>query len=86
MSRRPLPPSRAHYLVHSSARGPFGPPSAFKEHHHDHPCPICGNDIIEFGEQCEGDTGGRTCKDLGFTRGTLRCGANCLFDVSGCML
>jgi len=44
----------------------------------------CGNNIIEYGEQCEGaDFGGQTCQSLGFGGGTLNC-VSCLFDTSGC--
>jgi len=46
---------------------------------------VCGDGILERGEQCEGNTGGRTCKSLGFSSGTLRCGPDCLFDVSDCV-
>jgi hypothetical protein len=48
---------------------------------------VCGNNIVEAGEQCDGsDLGGFTCNSLGFIKGgNLRCSANCVFDVSGCI-
>jgi len=48
------------------------------------PTSICGNRVLEPGEQCDGSTGGRDCLSLGFTGGTLTCGADCCFDVSRC--
>lgn len=52
---------------------------------------VCGNGIIEEGEQCDGaNLGGNTCTSLGYVKGgVLQCypsgSANyCLFDVSGC--
>ena len=48
---------------------------------------VCGNNVAEAGEQCDGsDLGGFTCNSLGFIKGgKLRCAANCVFDVSGCI-
>jgi hypothetical protein len=49
---------------------------------------VCGNDIIEPGESCDGiDLGGRTCADEGCTGGgTLACNASCTgFDRSACL-
>ena len=46
----------------------------------------CGNGVIEAGEECDGiDLGGQTCQGLGFSSGVLNCGADCLFDTSGCI-
>jgi hypothetical protein len=46
---------------------------------------ICGNGIIEGGEDCEGeDLGGATCESLGYGPGTLSCDIACTFDTSGC--
>ncbi len=46
---------------------------------------VCGDAIIDAGEDCEGaDLAGADCASLGFTGGELLCGADCLFDVSGC--
>jgi hypothetical protein len=46
----------------------------------------CGNNLIEGGEFCdENDLGGDTCKDLGFTSGSLSCLKDCSgFDTSRC--
>lgn len=47
---------------------------------------VCGNGIIEGGEDCEGsDLGGQTCLDLGYAGGTLVCDIACTFDTSGCV-
>ncbi len=46
---------------------------------------ICGNNVLEPDEECDGDDlGGATCESLGFDRGVLGCDQNCLFDVSDC--
>lgn len=47
--------------------------------------PICGNGILEQGEECDGNEfGGLGCLDFGFSRGNLICTSNCLIDSSGC--
>jgi cysteine-rich repeat protein len=48
--------------------------------------PVCGNGIIESGEDCEGgNLGGATCASLGFPGGgTLTCSATCVFVTTGC--
>jgi hypothetical protein len=47
--------------------------------------PYCGNNILEFGEQCDGtDLGGQTCVSLGYGGGTLVCNTSCIFDTSNC--
>lgn len=49
--------------------------------------PGCGNDVIDTGEDCDGDAlGGATCASIGqgFDAGTLRCASDCSFDVSEC--
>ncbi len=47
---------------------------------------LCGNDVAEAGEVCDGrDLRGETCESLGLGGGTIRCLADCSgFDVSGC--
>lgn len=50
---------------------------------------VCGNNVVESGEECDGGVGGKTCQDLGFTGGTLRCRSlkqtnPCTYDTSGC--
>lgn len=46
---------------------------------------ICGNDIIEGGEDCEKDNlNNQTCQSIGFGPGTLSCDIACTFDTYGC--
>jgi len=47
-------------------------------------CHACGNGTLEGSEDCEGDTGGSTCADLGYTGGDLTCTTDCHFDESRC--
>lgn len=48
--------------------------------------PVCGDGVIELGEDCEGtDLGGQTCASLGFAGGTLTCTSGCAFDSSDCI-
>ncbi|HIH17543.1 MAG TPA: hypothetical protein HA282_04485 [Nanoarchaeota archaeon] len=48
--------------------------------------PVCGNNIMEPGEQCDGDDlGGATCSSLGFTGGSLGCTSTCMFEVNQCI-
>jgi cysteine-rich repeat protein len=48
---------------------------------------ICGNDVLEDGEQCDGSSlGGATCESLGFTGGTLACDGNCRYNTSNCTI
>ncbi len=47
--------------------------------------PVCGNDIQETGEQCDGqDLAGEDCTDRGYTGGTLACDSSCDYDETGC--
>lgn len=47
---------------------------------------ICGNGILDSGEQCDGaDLGGQTCQSRGYSGGTLACGIGCVFNVSNCV-
>jgi hypothetical protein len=47
--------------------------------------PVCGNGVIESGEQCDGSNlGGASCVSLGFSGGTLSCNSNCAFNTSQC--
>jgi hypothetical protein len=43
--------------------------------------PVCGNDILEEGEECDGEVG--SCKDYGFLTGVVRC-IECAIDTSDC--
>ena len=45
--------------------------------------PVCGNAVIEAGEECDVSLGGKTCASLGYESGTLAC-SNCRLDKSGC--
>ncbi|GMQ95200.1 MAG: hypothetical protein BMS9Abin13_312 [Patescibacteria group bacterium] len=46
---------------------------------------LCGNNIIESGEQCDGtDLGGATCVSEGFLGGALGCTSSCTFDTGAC--
>lgn len=47
--------------------------------------PECGNNLLESGEQCDGDEWGkvRSCTYFGFDAGTLRC-IDCSFDTDDC--
>lgn len=46
--------------------------------------PVCGNQIIETGEECDGaDFGGLTCQDYGYLNGDLTCSL-CRIDSSTC--
>lgn len=47
--------------------------------------PVCGNGVIEAGEDCEPDVAlADTCETLAYQRGELACGANCLYDTADC--
>lgn len=47
--------------------------------------PRCGNEVMEQGEQCDGnDMGGMKCDDLGFSGGTLGCTVICTYDTADC--
>jgi hypothetical protein len=46
---------------------------------------ICGNFIIEGGEDCEGaDLDGQTCQSQGYGPGSLSCDIACTFDFYDC--
>ncbi len=48
-------------------------------------CELCGNDIQEGDEACDGsDFAGATCQSQGFAGGVLLCDKNCLLDESAC--
>lgn len=49
--------------------------------------PVCGDDLAEPGEECDGaDLAGLACPDIDpmFTGGTLACDDACAYDTSGC--
>jgi hypothetical protein len=46
---------------------------------------ICGNGVVEGGEECDfDDLSGTTCSTLGFDGGRLGCAAGCSLDSSDC--
>jgi len=46
----------------------------------------CGNGVKDGNDDCDGsDLGGAGCATIGFRSGTLACGGDCHFDVSGCV-
>lgn len=48
-------------------------------------CPVCGNKIIDAGEDCEGSNlNGQTCQTQGYDGGTLSCDGDCFFNVNQC--
>jgi cell division septation protein DedD len=47
---------------------------------------VCGNDVIEGGEDCEGENlNSQTCVSQGYASGTLTCDIACTFDISNCV-
>ena len=45
---------------------------------------MCGNSMVEAGEDCDGtDLGGSSCEDLGYSGGMLNC-TDCSFDTWDC--
>ena len=49
------------------------------------PVTLCGNGIIDEGEQCDGSNlGSETCTNLGEGDGVLMCSASCAYDTSMC--
>lgn len=45
---------------------------------------VCGNGILEGGEDCEKIVN-KSCKDLGYLSGQLKCDISCSFDTSNCL-
>jgi len=47
--------------------------------------PVCGDGVIQSGEQCDGSNlGGSSCTALGFVGGSLSCDPTCHFNVTAC--
>jgi hypothetical protein len=47
--------------------------------------PYCGDHVIDTGEVCDSsDLGGRTCLDMGFLEGQLKCSDTCELDTAEC--
>jgi hypothetical protein len=48
--------------------------------------PICGDGVINSGEECDGaNLNGQTCVLKGFASGTLSCSSSCAFNTSLCV-
>lgn len=48
--------------------------------------PVCGNDVLEAGESCDGsELAGQDCLTFGWFLGSLTCSTDCTYDVSGCV-
>ncbi len=46
----------------------------------------CGDGIVDRNEECDGENlGGKDCRSIGYTGGSLICSASCMLDVSGCL-
>lgn len=51
------------------------------------PDPVCGNNIVEAGEACDGENiGDKDCTSFGFDMGVLSCDVACQYDTSLCSL
>jgi len=49
------------------------------------PTAVCGNGVIESGEQCDGASlNGSSCATQGFAGGALSCSSSCTLNTSGC--
>ena len=46
---------------------------------------ICGNNITETSEQCDGSVHGASCVSLGYANGTLSCTQICTYYTSSCI-
>jgi hypothetical protein len=51
-------------------------------------CFICGNEVIDIAEDCEGGVVPEEidCQSLGFQDGFVTCGDDCLYDLSECSI
>jgi hypothetical protein len=48
--------------------------------------PFCGNELLESGEECDGDAmGGETCAAAGCATGDAVCATDCTVDFSTCL-
>ena len=62
----------------------FGNTSCIEKAHVRFP-QVCGNAILELGEDCDGEElDGKDCTDFGFYGGNLSCSTDCTFDVTYC--
>ena len=51
----------------------------------DEGCYVCGNSIIETGEECDSSAIVQSCRDAGFGGGFMACYSNCTYDKSRCI-
>jgi hypothetical protein len=58
--------------------------ASFTESSDTSPDPVCGNDDVEQGEQCDGDDFDESCESLGHDGGELACNSDCTVDESTC--
>ena len=48
---------------------------------------VCGNEVLEIGEQCDGSSlGGQSCASRGYAAGSLSCNSNCIFNTAACTI
>lgn len=48
--------------------------------------PACGNGVVDTGEECDGlNLNAKSCGLMGYNKGTLKCGADCKYDLSSCV-
>jgi len=70
-----------------TSAGPGPDPSADPSNDPSDPAPVCGNNIVEQDEACDGENlGNKECIDFGFDMGVLSCDAGCQFDTSLCSI
>jgi hypothetical protein len=50
------------------------------------PGPVCGDGMLDRGEDCDTDVARESCQGLGFDGGTLACAADCTWETSACHL
>lgn len=72
--------------LHPDASSPDAPPDAAPDAPIDAPPAVCGDNMAQGTEMCDGtDLHGTTCASLGHAPGTLVCAADCSgFDMTGC--
>ncbi len=60
-------------------------PCGFDEEESSESGVVCGNGLVETGEQCDlNNMSGATCTSLGYTEGTLSCSIRCTYEVNQC--
>lgn len=46
--------------------------------------PICGNGVLDPGEECDKTAFGATCKGMGYSGGTMKCSSTCKYVKTSC--